>query len=68
MEEEDATKLHFCFNGWAAALSHAAIIPSCADGALAGVYMNANGTANGFACEISDRSDRLLWIGRLPDY
>ena len=37
-----------------AALSHAAIIPTCEAGALAGVYTNANGTANGFECEISD--------------
>ncbi len=38
-----------------AALSRAASIPACADGALAGVYTNANGTANGFACESSDK-------------
>jgi len=44
----------FCAAG-GAALSHAAIIPACQDGPLAGVYTNANGTANGFGCEISDK-------------
>jgi hypothetical protein len=38
-----------------AALSHAAIVPSCEDGALAGVYTNADGTQNGFVCETSDK-------------
>ena len=47
--------LTVCLATGGAALSHAAIIPPCAAGALAGVYTNANGTANGFACEISDK-------------
>jgi len=38
-----------------AALSHAAIIPVCEAGALAGVYTNANGAANGFECESSEQ-------------
>ena len=53
-----------------AALSHAAIIPSCADSALAGVFMNANGTANGFACEISDKiysNFSYVTVGADPD-
>jgi hypothetical protein len=58
---------------WAAAgaaLSHAAIIPTCADGALAGVYTNANGTANGFECEISDKiysNFSYVTVGADPD-
>jgi PEP-CTERM motif len=53
-----------------AALSHAAIIPGCADGALAGVYTNANGTANGFECEISDKiysGFSYVTVGMDPD-
>jgi hypothetical protein len=38
-----------------AALSHAAIIPTCEAGALEGEYTNANGPANGFECEFSDK-------------
>jgi len=38
-----------------AAVSRAAVIPACITGALSGVYTNANGTDNGFTCEISDK-------------
>jgi hypothetical protein len=53
-----------------AALSHAAIIPTCEAGALAGVYTNANGTANGFACEVSDKiysNFSYVAVGTDPD-